>query len=125
MSVRYQRLGEELKKTISEIVRDLRDPRVTDMVTIMNVEVTSDLKWAKVKVSVYDNNEQARMDAVSALNSANGFITREIGRRMEIRRLPQLKFVLDNSIEYSVHISEIIAGLHIPESGEKDDGESD
>ncbi len=125
MSVRYQRLGEELKKTISEIVRDLRDPRVTDMVTIMNVEVTNDVKWAKVRVSVYDSNEQARADAVSALNSASGFITREIGRRMEIRRLPQLKFVLDNSIEYSVHISQIIAGFHIPENGEKDDGESD
>ncbi len=124
MSVRYERLNEELKKTISEILRDLRDPRVTDMVTIMNVEVTNDLKWAKVMVSVYDTSEQARAEAVTALNNANGFIAREIGRRMQIRRLPQLKFVLDSSIEYSVHISKIIAGLHNPESGGTDGGES-
>ncbi|HMM32383.1 MAG TPA: 30S ribosome-binding factor RbfA [Clostridia bacterium] len=124
MSVRYERLNEELKKTISEIVRDLRDPRVTDMVTIMNVEVTNDLKWAKVMVSVYDTSEQARTEAVTALNNANGFVAREIGRRMQIRRLPQLKFVLDSSIEYSVHISKIIAGLHNPENGGTDGGES-
>ena len=124
MSVRYERLNEELKKTISEILRDLRDPRVTDMATIMSVEVTNDLKWAKVRVSVYDENEQARTDAVNALNSASGFVAREIGRRMQIRRLPQLKFVLDSSIEYSVHISKIIAGLHTPGSGETDGGDT-
>ena len=124
MSVRNQRLNEELKKTISDILRDLRDPRVTDMVTIMSAEVTNDLKWAKVMVSVYDPSEAARADAVAALNSANGFIAREIGRRMQIRRLPLLKFVLDSSIEYSVHISKIIAGLHETGSEERDDGES-
>ena len=82
MSIRYERMNEEIKKTISEIIKDMKDPRVSDMTTIMSVDVTS------------------------------GFITRELGKRMQLRALPKLNFKLDNSIEYSVHISEIIDSLH-------------
>ena len=107
-NVRYSRIGEEIKKVLSDSIRELKDPRVSPLTTIMAVDVSSDLNLAKVRVSVYDENEQVRADSVEALNHARGFLSREIGRRMEIRRLPQLRFTLDNTIEYSVYISKII-----------------
>ena len=98
-SVRYDRINEEIKKVLSEIVREMKDPRISPMTTIMLVEATNDLKLAKVRVSVYDKDD------------SEGFIARELGRRIDIRRIPTLKFTLDDSIEYSVHISEIINKL--------------
>ena len=112
MSVRYERMNEEIKKTISEIIKEMKDPRICEMTTIMSVDVTNDLKQAKVMVSVYDKDDQLRRDTVDALNHGSGFITRELGRRMQLRVLPKLQFKLDSSIEYSVHISKIIDSLH-------------
>lgn len=121
-NVRYDRINEEVKKTISEIVRDMKDPRISPMTTIMSAEVTNDQKQAKVKVSVYDKDDEARRETVAALNRAAGFIRHELGQRMDLRQLPQLKFTLDNSIEYSVHISEILEGLKL-DSKKEGDGE--
>lgn len=118
-NVRYDRINEEVKKTISEIVRGMKDPRISPMTTIMSAEVTNDQKQAKVKVSVYDKDDAARAETVASLNRAAGFIRHELGQRMELRQLPQLKFILDNSIEYSVHISEILNGLK-KERGEEE-----
>ncbi len=111
-AIRGDRMNEEVKKTISEVVREMKDPRISSMTTIMNVEVTKDLKYAKVRVSVYDENDEARKGTVSALNHAAGFIAREVGQRMDIRRLPSLKFILDDTIAYSVHIAKILDELH-------------
>ena len=110
-SVRYDRINEEIKKALSEIVRDMKDPRISPMTTILLVEATNDLKLAKVKVSVYDKDNEVRKETVAQLNRAEGFIARELGRRIDIRRIPTLKFTLDDSIEYAVHISEIISRL--------------
>ena len=110
-SVRYDRINEEIKKALSEIVREIKDPRISPMPTIMLVEATNDLKLAKVRVSVYDKDDSVRKETVAQLNRAEGFIARELGRRIDIRRIPTLKFTLDDSIEYSVHISEIINKL--------------
>lgn len=110
-AIRSDRMNEELKKTVSEVVRELKDPRLSEMTTITAVEVTRDLKYAKVQVSVYDRQDSARHATVDALNHAAGFIGREVGRRMIIRNVPSFKFVLDDSIAYSVHISEILNEL--------------
>ncbi|MBR0156406.1 MAG: 30S ribosome-binding factor RbfA [Clostridia bacterium] len=110
-SVRYDRINEEIKKALSEIVRDMKDPRISPMTTILMVEATNDLKLAKVKVSVYDKDDSVRRETVAQLNRAEGFIARELGRRIDIRRIPTLKFTLDDSIEYAVHIAEIIDKL--------------
>ena len=120
MSVRYQRMNEEIKKTLAEIIREMKDPRLSPMTTIMSVEVTNDLKQAKVRVSVYDQEQAPREESVAALNGAEGFIAREVGRRMQLRALPKFKFVLDDSIAYSVHISQLIDSLHI--GGDKEPG---
>ena len=111
-SVRYDRINEELKKALSEIVREMKDPRISPMTTILRVEATNDLKLAKVKVSVYDKSDDIRKETVAQLNRAEGFIARELGKRVDIRRIPTLKFTLDDSIEYAVYISEIINQLN-------------
>ena len=111
-SVRYDRINEELKKALSEIVREMKDPRISPMTTILRVEATNDLKLAKVKVSVYDKSDDISKETVAQLNRAEGFIARDLGKRVDIRRIPTLKFTLDDSIEYAVHISEIINQLN-------------
>lgn len=111
-NIRYDRINEEVKKAISEIVREMKDPRISQMTTIMSAEVTNDLKQAKVRVSVYDPDDAVRESSVAALNRAAGFIRHELGTRVDLRALPQLKFTLDNSIEYSVHIAQILNDLN-------------
>lgn len=111
-NIRYDRINEEVKKAISEIVREMKDPRISQMTTIMSAEVTNDLKQTKVRVSVYDPDDAVREASVAALNRAAGFIRHELGTRVDLRALPQLKFTLDNSIEYSVHIAQILNDLN-------------
>jgi len=115
---RSDRMNEEVKKTISEIVREMKDPRISPMTTLTEVDVTSDQKYAKIKVSVYDSDDAKRKSSVDALNHAAGFISHELGARMRIRAVPSLKFALDNSIAYSVRISEILNDLHKDEGKE-------
>ncbi len=110
-SVRYDRINEEIKKALSEIVREMKDPRISPMTTILYVEATNDLKLAKVKVSVYDKDDAVRRETVAQLNRAEGFIARELGKRIDIRSIPTLRFTRDDSIEYSVHIAEVIDRL--------------
>ncbi|NCB31457.1 MAG: 30S ribosome-binding factor RbfA, partial [Clostridia bacterium] len=77
-----------------------------------------DLKQAKVRVSVYDQEQAPREESVVALNGAEGFIAREVGRRMQLRALPKFKFILDDSIAYSVHMSQLIDSLHVNRGNE-------
>ena len=115
---RADRRNEEVKKTISEVIREMKDPRISPMTALTEVEVTKDLKYAKVKVSVYDEDEKKRVSSVEALNLAAGFISHELGARMRIRAVPSIKFTLDNSISYSVRISEILNELHKADGNE-------
>lgn len=122
--MRYDRISEEIKKGISEIIRELKDPRISEMTTIMSAEATSDLTLCKVRVSVYSQSQKVREDSVAALNHASGFIARELRNRIDIRRVPKLRFELDDSIAYSVHISKILDGLNItPEETEEENDE--
>ena len=122
-SVRYDRINEEVKKALSEIIRDMKDPRISPMTTVLLVEATNDLKIAKVRISVYDKSDDVRRETVAQLNRAEGFIARELGKRVDLRRIPTLKFSLDDSIEYAVHISEIINKLQC--ELKKDDTQDD
>ena len=120
-AIRQDRLNEEIKKAVSEVIREMKDPRISPMTTITQAEVTNDLKLAKLMVSIYEADEQVRKASVDALNHAAGFITRELGHRMQIRRLPTLKFILDTSIEYSVHIARILDTLHVEKQENSDE----
>ena len=108
---RFDRINEELKKALSEVIRDMKDPRISPLTSVMRAEATNDLKQCKVMISVYDKDDAARRETVAQLNRAEGFIAREVGRRIDLRHIPTFEFRLDDSIEYSVHISEILTRL--------------
>lgn len=105
---RTDRISEEMKKEISRIIQsELKDPRLPQMTSVISADVTRDLRYAKVYVSVL-GSEQEEKDAIEGLKSASGFIRREIGRRLKLRYTPELLFELDHSIERGVYITKLI-----------------
>ena len=107
---RMDRISEEVKRELSLVIRDMKDPRLPAMVSVVAVRVTKDLKFAKAYISIM-GDEKAREDGIAALKSAGGFIRREIGRRLNLRNTPEFSFVADDSIAYGAHINEILKGL--------------
>lgn len=107
---RTERISEEIKKELAELIRELKDPRIPDLISIVSLRVTKDLKFAKVYVSTFGAGADTA-EAVKGLNNAAGFIRREIGRRIEIRTVPEFIFVADDSIAYGAHINEILTDL--------------
>lgn len=105
---RTGRISEEIKREVSAIIqKELKDPRLPEMISVLSAEVTKDLRYAKVYVSVL-GSEEDKKNAVLGLKSAAGFIRREIGRRLQLRYTPELLFELDNSIERGVYITKLI-----------------
>ena len=105
---RINRISEEVRKELSDIVQnDIKDPRLPKLVSILNVNVTKDLRYAKVYISVLGSDEDKK-NALSALKSAAGYIRREIGHRVQLRYTPELQFELDNSIEQGVYLTKLI-----------------
>jgi len=108
MVSRTERISEEIKREISAIIqKELKDPRLPDLVSVLSAEVTKDLRYAKVYVSVLGTEEEKK-NAMQGLKSAAGFIRREIGHRLQLRYVPELVFELDNSIERGVYITKLI-----------------
>lgn len=104
---RIDRISEEVRRELDKIIReDVRDPRVSGTFSILRAEVTRDLKFCKVRVSVLENEK--REPLIAALKNAAGFIRRELGRRVQLRYIPELIFELDTNIEYAARISEIL-----------------
>ncbi|HHY81069.1 MAG TPA: 30S ribosome-binding factor RbfA [Clostridiales bacterium] len=117
---RINRISEEIRKEISDIIRyDVKDPRISEMSSVVKVEVTGDLRYAKIYISVL-GNEEDRKNTLEGLKKASGFIRRELGNRMDIRYIPELQFVSDHSIEYSVEISRKINELNLGQEGKDD-----
>lgn len=106
-----ERLTEDFKRELSAIFRKIKDPRLSSMISVVSVEITKDLKYAKIYVSVMGTEEE-RKDTMTALKSATGFVKREIGANLKIRAVPDLQFILDRSVDYGVHISELINKIH-------------
>jgi ribosome-binding factor A len=92
---RTARISEEIKRELSGLVGRLKDPRLPEFVSILSVEVTKDLRYAKVAVSVL-GDEKRKKDAADALRSASGFLRRELGRSLSIRMIPELVFRIDS-----------------------------
>lgn len=98
-SYRVSRVSEDIRREITALIRELKDPRVKDkMLTVVRVEVSSDASFAKVYVSDITGIEGAK-EAVKGLTAATGFIRREVGSRLHLRKTPELKFVADDSVE--------------------------
>jgi ribosome-binding factor A len=110
MSHRTQRIGDQIRAELAEILlRELRDPRVK-LATISRVEVSPDLGHALVRVSVLGDEDQ-RLAAVAGLEHARGFLRRELAHRLSLRTTPELRFLLDRGAEHSQRIDELLAGL--------------
>lgn len=102
------RINEEMKKEISSIIQnDLKDPRMTAMVSVTRVDVTKDLRYAKVFVSIF-GKEEGKRETLEALKSSSGFIRHEIGKRINLRNTPEILLELDTSIEHGMHIDELL-----------------
>ena len=104
-SLRNEKVSVEVKRALAEIIRsDVHDDRLSDMTSIADVQVTGDLKFAKVYVSIYEKDERKRHLCVDALNHAAGFIRTKLSKKLSFRTVPQLTFILDDNISYSFEI---------------------
>ncbi|ETA81987.1 30S ribosome-binding factor RbfA [Youngiibacter fragilis] len=114
---RSGRINEEMKKELASLIMtDIKDPRLTAMVSITEVEVTKDLSYAKVYVSIF-GSEKEKSDSLEAIKNASSFLRREIGRRMNLRHTPELVIMLDTTIDRGMHIDDLIRRI----STDKDD----
>ncbi|MEI8329661.1 MAG: 30S ribosome-binding factor RbfA [Chlamydiia bacterium] len=114
---RVQRLNSLLKEVISEVVtKDVRDPRMAQFVTITEVNITSDLHYAKVFISVIGTPEQ-KAQTLEALQSAAGFIAVHASKKVVMRFFPSLSFKLDDSVEKHIRIETLLAKLKQEQSG--------
>ncbi|MEG1441659.1 MAG: 30S ribosome-binding factor RbfA [Oscillospiraceae bacterium] len=107
---RIDRISEEVKKELSAVIRDIKDPRLPNMISVVAVSVTKDLKFAKAHISIL-GDEKVKKDGMAALKSASGFIRKEIGHRINLRNTPEFTFIEDDGIEYGSHINEILKTL--------------
>lgn len=108
---RIDRVSEDIKRELAAIIRELKDPRVQGvLLTVVNVDVSSDASYAKVYISAMEGLETAET-AVKGLTSATGYIRREVGGRLHLRKTPELKFIADNSIEKGMNIAKRLDDL--------------
>ena len=108
---RINRVSEDIKRELIAIIRELKDPRVMDkLITVVRVEVSSDASYAKAYISALDGLDTAK-EAVKGLKSATGYIRREIGQRLHLRKTPELNFIADDSIEHGMNIVKIMEDL--------------
>ncbi len=121
--VRVSQIGEEIKRVISQLLRTkIKDPRISDMVSITEVRVTNDLSFAKVFVSVF-GTEAEKNDTLEGLRNAEGFIKKEIGRNVKMRIMPKLIFELDDSVEESLRLEKILEEIKTKEEPVEDEDE--
>ena len=113
-SVKNTRINSEVMRELSRIIsREIKDPRISPMTSVVSVEVAPDLKTCKAYISVL-GDEQAQADTLAGLQSAHGFIKRELARTVNLRNTPDIRFVMDQSIEYGVNMSRKIDEINAP-----------
>ena len=107
-SVKNTRINGEVLKELSNIIRsEIKDPRINHMTSIVAVEVAPDLKTCKAYISVL-GDEKSQKDTITGLKSAEGYIRRQLARTVNLRNTPEIRFILDQSIEYGINMSKLI-----------------
>ena len=119
-SHKLQRASEDVRRELADIMRDLKDPRIGGMLSIVSLNLTSDYSHCTVRISSLEGMEAAK-EAVSGLRSAAGFIRREIAMRIKMRRVPEFHFEADDGIAYSAEIHRILRGISDTSGQEKED----
>lgn len=113
-SVKNTRINAEVLKELSHIIsREIKDPRISPMTTVVAVEVAPDLKTCKAYISVLGSPEE-QQDTLDGLRSANGYIRRTLAHNVNLRNTPDIRFILDQSIEYGVTMSRKIDEINAP-----------
>ena len=105
-SNRIGRINDEIQRELAAQLRNLKDPRVSGMVSITRVDTTNDLRYARVYVSVLNKDQEK--DVLKGLKSASGFLRRELGHALQLRYTPELQFIGDDSIQHGAHILELL-----------------
>ena len=116
-SNRIGRINEEIQRELSDLLRELKDPRVhKTMLSITRVETTPDLRYAKIYVSLLD--KEYTKETLAGLKSSAGYLRRELGRNLQLRYTPELQWQPDDSITQGAHILELLSKLDIPEDSD-------
>lgn len=115
---KINRITSDIKIALSELLREIKDPRVSKLLSIVKVDVSGDLSYATVYVSAIEGYETT-VASVKVLKGAAGFLRKELGARLTLRKVPELRFVADDSIEQSANISRIIESFGGEEKNEK------
>jgi ribosome-binding factor A len=119
-----QRINEDIQRELAVLLRNIKDPRVNQgMISVTAVDTTSDLRHAKVFLSVY--NLQSEKELKKGLKSAAGYLRHELGQSLNLRYTPELKFELDKSLERGARINTILNELDIPPDEAAEDGVSE
>jgi ribosome-binding factor A len=122
-SIKNTRINQEVQKELSMLIsRELKDPRINPMTSIVNVEVAPDLKTCKVYISVL-GDEQSQKDTLRGLKSAAPFLRSQLAQGINLRNTPELTFVVDQSIEYGVNMSRLIDEVNKKSSSHEDEEE--
>ena len=107
-SVKNTRINGEVLKELSNIIRsEIKDPRINPMTSVVAVEVAPDLKTCKAYISVL-GDEKSQKDTITGLKSAEGYIRRQLASTVNLRNTPEIRFILDQSIEYGINMSKLI-----------------
>ena len=113
------RINEEIQRELSDLLRSVKDPRVHGLVSIVRVDTTPDLHYAKIYVSVL--NKEDGKEVLKGLRSAGGYLRRELGRALSLRHTPELIFQEDDSIDQGAHILKLLNDIERKEAGEHHD----
>lgn len=106
-SIKNTRVNTEVQRELSDIIRNMKDPRVAPWTSVVAAEVASDLKTCKAYISVLGGKKEQE-DTITGLRNAEGFIRHELARTLNLRNTPEISFILDQSIEYGVNMSKKI-----------------
>ena len=121
-SIKNTRINGEVQKELSVIIQnEIKDPRIAPMTSVVAVEVAPDLKTCKAYISVL-GNEEAAQNTLAGLKSAEGYIRRQLARTVNLRNTPEIRFILDQSIEYGVTMTKLIDDVLKTER--RDEGEA-
>ena len=107
---KINRITSDVKIALSELLREIKDPRVSKLLSIVKVDISGDLSYATIYVSAIEGYETT-VASVKALKGASGYLRRELGSRLKLRKVPELRFIADDSINISANISRIIENI--------------
>ena len=124
---RRGRINDEMQKAVAEIIRDVKDPRVSGkFISVTGAEVTPDLKFAKIYFSALGvSDAEGKKEIAKGLKSSAGFIRRQIAQKLNLRITPELSFIEDTSIKYGAHISELLNGITFSDDEEEEVGDDE